>query len=291
MHEQLFQDMAQSIIDGDAELAEQLAKQAVELGIDPLEAINKGFVIGVNHVGSEFSCGNAFLPELVMAGEAMKTAVSTLEPEMARRGTARQVSAKWSWAPSRATSMRSARPWWARCSPPPASRSTTWAWMCRWTSWSRKAREVDADIIGVSALLTTTMVRQRDVVEALDDMGLRPQVKVMVGGAPVTGEWVKEIGADGYSEDAIGAVQVAKQLVGQTRKRGLMARPIKSITNPQAQPEHPYARRKSANPPATLEVIESVGVRFPSQTRPGHLGMPTAPPSIGRPRSSRPRVA
>ena len=74
---------------------------------------------------------------------------------------------------------------------------------------------MDADIIGVSALLTTTMVRQRDVVEALEDMGLRAKVKVMVGGAPVTGEWVKEIGADGYSEDAIGAVAVAKKLVGK----------------------------------------------------------------------------
>jgi methanogenic corrinoid protein MtbC1 len=77
-----------------------------------------------------------------------------------------------------------------------------------------KAREVDADIVALSALLTTTMVKQRDVIEALDDMGLRPKVKVMVGGAPVTTNWADEIGADGYSEDAIGAVGVAKKLVG-----------------------------------------------------------------------------
>ena len=60
MHEELFQAMAQSIIDGEAEDAEKLARQAIELGIDPLEAINQGFVIGVNHVGDEYSCGNAF---------------------------------------------------------------------------------------------------------------------------------------------------------------------------------------------------------------------------------------
>src|SRR5512137_2768686 len=89
MTAELFKAMAQSIIDGDAEVAEKLARQAVEKGLDPLEAINQGFVVGVNHVGSEFSCGNAFLPELVMAGEAMKIAVSTLEPEMSRRGTMR----------------------------------------------------------------------------------------------------------------------------------------------------------------------------------------------------------
>jgi methanogenic corrinoid protein MtbC1 len=77
-----------------------------------------------------------------------------------------------------------------------------------------KARLENADIVGVSALLTTTMVKQRDVVEALDDMGMRPRVKVMVGGAPVTREWVENIGADGFSEDAVGAVKVAKQLLG-----------------------------------------------------------------------------
>jgi len=77
-----------------------------------------------------------------------------------------------------------------------------------------KARQVNADIVGLSALLTTTMAGQRDVIEALDDLGLRPEVKVMVGGAPVTSGWADEIGADGYGEDAIGAVAVAKRLVG-----------------------------------------------------------------------------
>ncbi len=77
-----------------------------------------------------------------------------------------------------------------------------------------KAREVDADIVGVSALLTTTMTGQRNVVEALEEAGLRPRVKVMVGGAPVTGSWADEIGADGYSEDAVGAVDLARRLVG-----------------------------------------------------------------------------
>ena len=81
--------------------------------------------------------------------------------------------------------------------------------------FAEKAREVGADIVGVSALLTTTMTGQRNVIEALDDLGLRPKVKVMVGGAPVTRTWAEEIGADGYSEDAIGAVQVAKKLVGK----------------------------------------------------------------------------
>ncbi len=83
--------MAQSILDGDIEIAVSLANQAIETGVDPLVAISKGFVLGVNQVGENFACGQAFLPELVMAGEAMKAAVATLEPEMQRRGTTRQV--------------------------------------------------------------------------------------------------------------------------------------------------------------------------------------------------------
>ena len=68
MSEELFEQMRQSIIDGDSDRAAELASQAIQQGIDPLDAITKGFVLGVNHIGEEYSCGNAFLPELVMSG-------------------------------------------------------------------------------------------------------------------------------------------------------------------------------------------------------------------------------
>ena len=212
---EIAQAMAQSIIDGDSEVAEKLAKQAVEMGIDPLVAINQGFVQGVNHVGNEFSCGNAFLPELVMAGEAMKAAVSALEPEMARRGTERETLGKVVLATIQGDIHDIGKTLVGTMLSAAGFQVYDLGVDVPVTSLIEKARAVNADIVGVSALLTTTMVRQRDVVEALDDMGLRPKVKVMVGGAPVTGEWVKEIGADGYSEDAIGAVQVAKRLMGK----------------------------------------------------------------------------
>jgi len=215
MSEELFKSMAQSIIDGDAEEAEKLARQAIEMGLDPLEAINMGFVVGVNHVGSEFSCGNAFLPELVMAGEAMKAAVATLEPEMTRRGTARDVLGKVVLGTIQGDIHDIGKTLVGTMLSAAGFQVYDLGVDVPVTKLLEKAREVDADIVGVSALLTTTMVRQRDVVEALDDLGMRPRVKVMVGGAPVTSEWVKEIGADGYSEDAIGAVQVARQLVGK----------------------------------------------------------------------------
>jgi corrinoid protein of di/trimethylamine methyltransferase len=215
MSGELFKAMAQSIIDGDGDAAEALAKQAIEQGIDPLEAINQGFVVGVNTVGDSFSCGDAFLPELVMAGEAMKIAVATLEPEMDRRGTERQVLGKVVLATIHGDIHDIGKTLVGTMLSAAGFQVYDLGVDVPVATLVEKARTVNADIVGVSALLTTTMVRQRDVVEMLDDMGLRPKIKVMVGGAPVTGEWVKEIGADGYSEDAIGAVRVARQLVGK----------------------------------------------------------------------------
>ncbi len=212
--EDLYKEMAQSITDGEAEKAAELAKKAVELGIDPLEAINQGFVAGVNFVGDQFSCGNMFLPELVMAGEAMKAAVAVLEPELAKRGAERKMLGKVVLCTVEGDIHEIGK--------------TLVGTMLSATGFQvydmgvdvpimkvvEKARDVNADIVALSALLTTTMVHQKDVIEALEDVGLRSKVKVMVGGAPVTQEWVKQIGADGYSEDAIGAARIAKQLLG-----------------------------------------------------------------------------
>lgn len=212
--EDLYKEMAQSITDGEAEKAAELAKQAITLGIDPLEAINQGFVAGVNYVGDQFSCGNMYLPELVMAGEAMKAAVAVLEPELKKRGTERKMLGKVVLCTVEGDIHEIGK--------------TLVGTMLSATGFEvfdmgvdvpvmkvvEKSREVGADIVAMSALLTTTMVHQKDVIEALEDVGLRSKVKVMVGGAPVTNEWVKQIGADGYSEDAIGAARLARQLLG-----------------------------------------------------------------------------
>jgi len=211
---ELFQKMAQSIIDGDSDAAVALAQQAVASGLDPLEAITQGFVMGVNQVGEAFAKGDAFLPELVMAGEAMKAAVSTLEPEMQKRGIQRTMLGKVVLATvegdiheigkSLVGTMLSASGFqvFDMGVDVPTARIIA------------KAKEVDADIVGLSALLTTTMVKQKEVIEELDKQGLRKKIKVMVGGAPVTRDWVQKIEADGFSEDAIGAVGIARQLVG-----------------------------------------------------------------------------
>ncbi|MFZ0533215.1 MAG: corrinoid protein [Anaerolineales bacterium] len=215
MSDQLFQKMAQSIIDGDCDVALQLAQQSIAQGIDPLDAISQGFVIGVNKVGEDFANGDAFLPELVMAGEAMKAAVAVLEPELARLGTERKVLGKVVLCTVEGDIHEIGKTLVGTMLSSAGFKVFDLGVDVPVMKVVETAREVNADIIAMSALLTTTMVRQKDVIEALDDIGIRSRVKVMVGGAPVTNEWVKQIGADGYSEDAIGAIKVAKQLLGQ----------------------------------------------------------------------------
>jgi trimethylamine corrinoid protein len=214
MTNELFQKMAQSIIDGDSDASISLAKESIEAGVDPLDAITNGFVVGVNQVGEAFSCGDAFLPELVMAGEAMKAAVLALEPEMEKRGSRRQMLGKVVLATVEGDIHEIGKSLVGTMLSASGFQVYDLGVDVATKKIVEKAKEVDANIVAMSALLTTTMVKQREVIEALDKAGLRPTVKVMVGGAPVTRDWVNKIGADGYSEDAIGAVNVAKSLMG-----------------------------------------------------------------------------
>ena len=213
--EELYKEMAQSIIDGEAEQAVALAQKSIELQMHPLDTITRGFVVGVNYIGDQFGKGEAFLPELVMAGEAMKAAVATLEPELLKLGEAREVMGRVVLATVEGDiheigktlvgTMLSASGFevYDIGVDAPAEKIIG------------KALEVNANLIGMSALLTTTMVRQREVIEELDKEGLRPRIKVLVGGAPITKDWAEKIKADGTSEDAVGAVKLAKQLLGK----------------------------------------------------------------------------
>jgi len=214
MHQELYASMAQSIVDGDSDLAVELANQAIAAGVDPLDAITNGFVKGLDQVGESFACGQAFLPELVMAGEVMKAAVATLEPEMQKRGTRRQVFGKVVLATVEGDVHEIGKTLVGTMLSASGFEVVDLGVNVPAARIVATTKQVAPDIVGLSALLTTTMVKQREVIEALDKEGLRGRVKVMVGGAPVTYEWVQKIGADGYSEDAIGAVTVAKQLIG-----------------------------------------------------------------------------
>ncbi len=216
MSAELYKEMEQSIIDGDADLSAELAQKAVALKIHPLEAITNGFVVGVTYIGDQFGKGEAFLPELVMAGEAMKAAIAVLEPELLKLGEAREMLGRVVLATVEGDIHEIGKTLVGTMLSASGFEVIDLGVDQSAEKIIGKALEVNANLIGMSALLTTTMVRQREVIEELDKEGLRPRIKVMVGGAPITKDWVDKIKADGYSEDAIGAVKIAKQLVGKS---------------------------------------------------------------------------
>ena len=214
--EALYKQMAQCIIEGESEIAIELAKKSIERGLHPLDTITKGFVVGVNYIGDQFGAGEAFLPELVMAGEAMKAAVAVLEPELLKLGEAREMMGRVVLATVEGDIHEIGKTLVGTMLSASGFEVTDLGVDQPADKIIGKALEIDAQIIGMSALLTTTMVRQREVIEELDKEGLRPRIKVMVGGAPITRDWAAKIKADGYSEDAVGAVKLAKELVGKS---------------------------------------------------------------------------
>jgi corrinoid protein of di/trimethylamine methyltransferase len=216
MTQELFDAMRQSVIDGDATAAKALAEQALAEGIDPLVAIDEAFVPGIRYVGEQFRCGELFLPDMMLAARAMQTAIGVLEPEMMARATQRKIAGRVVIGTVQGDIHEIGKNLVGMMLTANGFEVHDLGVDVSPDRFVEKAKEVGADLVGVSALLTTTMTGQRTVVEALTAAGLRPGVKVMVGGAPVTKAWADEIGADGYGEDAVGAVNLAQSLVGAT---------------------------------------------------------------------------
>ena len=214
MSEELFKQMAQAVIDGDPDQAQALAQKALDSGVDPLEAINRGYTPGMDVVGELYSSGEYFLPDLILGGEAMKAALAVLEPALKAGGRQRKVLGTIVLGTVKGDiheigkalvgSMLSANGFLVH----------DLGIDIQADEFVAKVREHNADIVALSALLTTTMLHQRDVIEHLVEAGVRDRVKVMVGGSPVTQAWADQIGADGYAEDAAGAAIVAKRLMG-----------------------------------------------------------------------------
>ncbi len=214
MGDEIFAAMRQSVIDGDAVAAASLAEAALANGVPPLDAIEMGFVPGLSHVGEQFALGELFLPDMMLAARAMQKAIAILEPEMARQSAVRNVVGRVVIGTVKGDIHEIGKNLVGMMLSTSGFEVHDLGVDVAPDRFVEAAREHNADIIGVSALLTTTMAGQRTVVEALAAAGMRPRVKVIVGGAPASESWASEIGADGYSEDAIGAVALARKLLG-----------------------------------------------------------------------------
>lgn len=213
MSSELITKIATSLVEGKPDETTDLTQQALEAGLEPLTIINEGLTVGMNIVGEKFQTGEFFLPNLVIAASGMNQAMEILEPELkSRQQTADSLGTVvigsvagdiHEIGKSLVGTMLSANGFQVYDMGVDVANEIFIA----------KVKETGADILGLSALLTTTMTTQRQVINELEEAGIRDQVKVLIGGAPISQEWADNIGADGYAEDAIGAVELAKNLV------------------------------------------------------------------------------
>ncbi len=212
MSDEMYEKLAQAVIDGEPEDAEQLAKDALAQGLDPLECINNGLTKGIQKVGELFSSGEYFLPELIIGAEAMKQALAVLEPALVG-DQSREVVGKVVLGTVEGDMHEIGKTLVGTMLIANGFKVYDIGVDKSAEEFINTIKENDADIVGASALLTTTMLQQKKLIEKLAEAGLRDKVKVMVGGAPVTDSFAAEIGADGYAEDAISAVDLAFRLI------------------------------------------------------------------------------
>jgi len=211
--ESILKKLADSILSFDEEVAKAAAQEALDAGVDPLKALEKGLKLGIDIVGDKFSRDELFLPHLLLAADALNAAVSVLEKSIPREaaekmrvGTIVIATVKddiHDVGKNIVSALLSASGFEVH----DLGKDIDVAMIVD------KAVAVDADIIMASALMTTTMRRQRGIIEELEFKGIRDQFLVMVGGGPTTQEWSVEIGADGYGKNAADAVAVAKKLL------------------------------------------------------------------------------
>jgi len=207
----MFEKLAQAVIDGEPEDAVALATEALDQGLDPLECITNGLTKGIQKVGELFASGEYYLPELIIGADAMKGALEILEPALVG-DQKREVVANVVLGTVEGDLHEIGKTLVGTMLTANGFRVKDIGVDQPASVFIDAVKETDATIVGASALLTTTMLQQEKLIQALEEAGLRKQVKVMVGGAPVTESFAGKIGADGYAEDAISAVNLAFRL-------------------------------------------------------------------------------
>lgn len=213
MSEATLEKIQQLLIDGEDEDLKEAVQQALDEGIGPLSILNDALIKGIAAVGDEYQKGNFFLPDLILGAKAMEAGIAVIKPlltgdQEAKSGSKLLIGTVegdlHDIGKNIVATMFRANGFEVQDLGVDVKNEL----------FVEKIKEYKPDLVGLSALLTTTVVKQKDLIETLVEEGLRDDVKIMVGGAPISKEWAEQIGADAYASDAAEAVHEAKKLLG-----------------------------------------------------------------------------
>ena len=208
--------IAAAVIEGETEDAVEATKTALEANVDPLEILNTGLMGGADEVGKRFERGEYFLPELMMAGRALKGSMEVVKPILLEKysGSDSKVKGKVVSATVHTDIHDIGKNIVSSMLTAAGFEVTDLGVDVPIKSIIDKAEEIEAKIICLSALLTTSMPFMKDLIQLLDARGIRQKYIVLVGGASVTESWAKHIGADGTARNAADAVKLAREKIG-----------------------------------------------------------------------------
>jgi len=216
--EDLYKKMSASVESGDTEALLAAINDVINEA-DPLELVQDGMMPGLKNVGELFGRGDVFLPELLMAAEAFQEGMKIVEPKLAASGEKIEKLGKVVFGTVLTDVHEIGKNVVITLMKTHGFEVIDLGANVSTTSFVEKAEAAEADVIAMSALMTTTMTYQKDIIDYLKEKGLRDNYIALVGGGPVNEEWAEEIGADGTSDSAVGAVEIAERLIAN-KKRG-----------------------------------------------------------------------
>jgi len=209
----VIQDIAESLMKGKADEVRELVQKAIDEGQPPAEILNGGLLAGMSVIGDRFKKNEVYVPEVLIAARAMKAGTEVLQPHLAKAGVEPIGTAVIGTVKGDLHDI--GKNLVGMMLEGAGFRVADIGIDIEAQEFVDAARENKAAVVGVSALLTTTMTNMKAVVEALKASDLAGKVKIMIGGAPVTQSFCDEIGADGYAPDAASAADLAKELAGK----------------------------------------------------------------------------
>jgi len=207
----VYQELGKGVQAGEVDKVKELMKKAIDQGLAPMEILEKGLRSAMEEVGRKFESLEIFLPEMLQAADAMTAGVDVLRPHLASGG-GEEKKGRIVLGTVQGDVHKIGKDIVRIMLEGAGFEVFDLGHDVPDSTFVEKVKELQPDILGMSALMTTTMQNIPRVMQALEASGLRKKVKVIVGGAPVLPEWVEEIGADGYGENAVEAVNVSKRL-------------------------------------------------------------------------------